>query len=446
MLVLISGSISGQDPSPVNEIIEENAVREEIQRYFGYEDLLYRYLTLPYDINANVNQQGKFVEIGFAFFSLIPVLLLYFMYDKKKWFYSIMIALVIYLAICLRFSFLLDMTYHHYNPMIDGRSVSTEMERWDGPILSPVYRILGTIGNPVKEILDNFTGQKDHITYPIICSIFFAFFLFLLRSQRLSGQLKIFAIILSTFAFLWWILSGGIIWYGLLMIPLFYILIFHGLHWAEGSKNVMAFRISRVLTLFIVTSWVFLSYTSRISNVAPNLTVDHPDYGKHIVDARIHPYTTGYLNEQESLNILAKNLPIAIRRMNEDSSLILKFGSSLAFDIKRNNERILEDNSLSYFYSLVVEHRTQAKVTQVMKQRGIKYLILDLQLRTLDRTPEKTLTRKYDILTMLFLKGNQQIRLVATDREVRRNGQRVMGVFSDKAPVVLGSYAVFEIL
>ena len=65
-----------QENSEEVETIESNTRREELQRYFGYEKVLYRYLTLPYDVSINTNQSGNYVDIGFIFIIFIPIILL----------------------------------------------------------------------------------------------------------------------------------------------------------------------------------------------------------------------------------------------------------------------------------------------------------------------------------------------------------------------------------
>jgi len=71
LLSIVGMEMVGQGLSAEQELAlqAEDARREEVQRYFGYEDLAYRYITIPYDITMQTNQQGRFVDIGYALFA-----------------------------------------------------------------------------------------------------------------------------------------------------------------------------------------------------------------------------------------------------------------------------------------------------------------------------------------------------------------------------------------
>ena len=87
--------------------IENDLKREEVQRYFGYENLLFRYFTLPYDISVNVNQQGRFVDIGFFLLALLPLGLMGIFYYNKKVFYPLAFFFLLYLAVSVSYSFII---------------------------------------------------------------------------------------------------------------------------------------------------------------------------------------------------------------------------------------------------------------------------------------------------------------------------------------------------
>ena len=69
--------------------------REEIQRYFGYEILPVRYLSLPYDVGINTNQSGDFVDIGFIFLWIIPILILTIFRKDKIFFFSALAGFIL---------------------------------------------------------------------------------------------------------------------------------------------------------------------------------------------------------------------------------------------------------------------------------------------------------------------------------------------------------------
>ena len=65
ILVLILSFVDGVVAQNNNALLSDTK-REEIQRYFGYEVLPIRYLSLPYDAGINTNQSGDFVDIGLS--------------------------------------------------------------------------------------------------------------------------------------------------------------------------------------------------------------------------------------------------------------------------------------------------------------------------------------------------------------------------------------------
>jgi len=65
-----------------DEIYISSDVREELHRYIGYEELLPRYVSLPYDIIMNTNIAGPFVDIGYFFLLFFPILLLFGLKNK----------------------------------------------------------------------------------------------------------------------------------------------------------------------------------------------------------------------------------------------------------------------------------------------------------------------------------------------------------------------------
>ncbi len=438
-----------QDSDASLTLIAEDAKREEIQRYFGYEDLLYRYLTLPYDISVQVNQQGRYVDIGYALFALIPLVILFFLYSKKKWFYGFMILIVVYLFICLRFSFLFDTNNVTYNPITNEIPATSEFVKWDGALLAPVYQLSSFISGPFTSLTTGLTGEKDHITYPILILSFLGILFFLLSSKRLSEISKVIGIIALSFFFFWWILSGGIIWYGLLLIPLGYAFIMKGLIWGQ-DKDIKTFSIFKKLIYLSVGIWVIIAYALRVSNVNVLMKSDHPDMAKLIMEPRLVPYSVGMISAKQAVEISAQNVGRALDQINSDSSLIFQVGTSLAFEIKNNHKRIFEDNNLSYFYELINRYKDKESFTSALKSYGFKYILIDLMLPTLDRTPEKSLREKYSVFLGQIIANNPRMALIATDRaiiETYDDGtkRQKMGVFGSEI-AAFGTYAVYQIL
>jgi len=447
LLSIVGMEMVGQGLSAEQELAlqAEDARREEVQRYFGYEDLAYRYITIPYDITMQTNQQGRFVDIGYALFALLPIALLIFTYKKKRLFYTILSCSTLYLFVCYRYSYIRDKMSVAYNPISDDLSQSVAGKKgWAQEILEVLYRIGEFVTEPIVLVIDQFTDIRDSATYPIIISLLLFALIMVLRKKvsLVNGFLWILG---SIYFFLWWILSGGIIWYGLLMIPLGYVLL------AKANRSVVPLRIQQlrsIIFIVVLGSYALLAYTLRVSNINV-YQKDYPDNGMLISDRRTFPYLIGQADRRTSLQQLSPNLPIALDRINSDSSIVYQIGSSLNYEINQNHKRVFEDNLLSYFLHLTERYPSRSGLTNYFKSVGIKYFIVDLRLPTLDHTPEKTLREKYKVLMFGYLRNNDAVELVATDQvisieQVDGSKREFPGVFGDKI-ITLGSYAVFEI-
>ena len=417
LVVLCMPNLSAENVQSNSD--ESTGLREEIQRYFGYEELLYRYVTLPYDLNSNTNQQGTFVDLGYLLLAILPLIILSFLSSKRWVFYLGITIFILYLFIGFRYSFIQDINNNRYNPAQGDLMLTYEVSRWDGWILQHIYQLAGWIINPIVDYINTFKGVHGKITYPFMFLIFAAG-LFGITKTKVKSDSKFIAMALFGFGFLWWLLSGGIIWYGYLMIPIGLMFIFKGMNMNKDlfSQSIIKWIIG--ISIFI---WMIMAVFLRISSI--NMvnyatTNDHSQLGKHIVEPRIFPHTIGNADYNSSLELLSKNLSIAIHHLNRDDGKIYKAGTSLDFDIKNNNFRIIEDNSLSYFKRLVDRHQTRTAVTEEFKRQEVKYILLDLMMPTLDRTPEKTLTEKY-VTIINFLRDNAGLNLITTDRLVRSN-------------------------
>ena len=98
---------------------------------------------------------------------------------------------------------------------------------------------------------------------------------------------------------------------------------------------------------------------------------------------------------------------------------------------------------------MVEEIRDKNEIIRVLKKEGFKYILVDLYTHTIDKTPEQSLTKKYQ----LFLNSiyqNSSLQLMATDRIVETEMEdgsfsRHSQVFG-KNIITYGSYAIYRIL
>lgn len=434
-----------------SELIND-ARREEIQRYFGYELLLYRYLSLPYDVSVNNNQQGNFVDIGYLYLLFIPVLLLVFLKPRRWLFLLVLLYLIFMWIISTSNAFLFS---------LNSGKIPTELESIasylrnnnfsDEPfshLLAIVYTISLTLYQPFAYVGLGLSGNSDTITYPLVFTLFIGMSMVLAQSlHSFSIKKKLFVVFFWTYSFYWLVFSGGIIWYGyiLLLMGILYIAMIIK---ALKERKDLWYKPLRYAFIFFGSLWVFLAIAMRTSDIQPMM--DKKYFAKAMFNPVFYDYTAGKLTKDQSLDILYADISKALKRINvEDSSLILRVGTSFSYFIDNNHKRIIEDNQLGLFHELNTKYPDKLELVDVFKASKIKYIVLDLNTASIDYTPDQSLTRKYKEI-LRFIVNNPYLKLLATDRVVgNRNNSGQMTytrrVFGEEISL-FGRYAIFEII
>ncbi|MFK7982113.1 MAG: hypothetical protein AB8G86_19185, partial [Saprospiraceae bacterium] len=84
------------------------------------------------------------------------------------------------------------------------------------------------------------------------------------------------------------------------------------------------------------------------------------------------------------------------------------------------------------------------KAVEAMKKNGYKYIILDMHVASIDRTPDASLRKKARDLG-IFLVNNSGLKPIGTDRVViNREGQRVYGL-SGQEIIRNGTFIAYEL-
>ena len=421
----------------VEELSEQDGRREEIQRYFGYEDLLFRFTTLPYDASQNTNQVGRFVDIGYLLLTLFPVIILGLTYRNRRLFYSLVVLFITYLGSCFVYSRIFS-NAGLLNAKNYDRAPADKVDALDN-FLGVLYKSADFILSPLVNLINSLVEANNSLVYIILFTAFVAPFIFIKR-YSLNRSLWI---IFSAYAFLWLILSGGILWYGFLLIPLGLILIFNNFK-LQTQHSVLV----RSVGIGFCVLWILMSGVSRISYL--DYRFDEGEHaGKSLVNASLFPYAVGLYDEQQTLDNTSPYVSKALDKINKDDSYIYMIGTSFAFNIENNVNRIFQDNLLSSYTKLVDIYEEKDLLIEALKASDFGYIIVDLNTPTLDRTPERSLSQKY-LLLLQMLYNNPNVSLMATDKIVEfvdsnGNAQKIANVFGDKV-ITQGSYAIYEIL
>lgn len=427
-----------------------NAKREEIQRYFGYETLLYRYLSIPYDTTMNANERGDFATVGFLYLLLLPLLFLV-RYRKKLW-VTITIPLLLLFIFIISTSNGFIYNYDKNQMMINKEGTlqyQSDLSK-DGPgtvILKGVYNVNNQLYKPFKSIGNAISGENDYVTYPIVLAIFFSFCALLYYNFRKTKRKLVLALaaIYFIFTFLWYLLSGGIVWYGFLSFFLGLICMILLLPKMDNTFN----RTVNYSTYSLIGLWIFIGVIARISNINPSLPASVQ--GKNMVNPIFLQLLVGQKTEQQVIDRVYNNLSGVIKKINRDEkALVYRVGTSFTYFINDNHQRVFMDNQLSFFRALEKKYPDKIERAKALKASNFKYLIIDLNTPTLDNTPEQSLVNKYNGL-LEFVYKNPKTNLLATNRQVY--ALNAEGGASDKLSYnvfgkvkVNGTYAVYEIL
>ncbi|MEZ4888872.1 MAG: hypothetical protein R3E32_29365 [Chitinophagales bacterium] len=435
------------------------AVREDLHKFMGYELLLARYLSIPYDVSINSNVSIFFTDVGFLLLLLLPMLFLFPQTNnrqrKTRYQTGLNLAMIGLYSLLLIVSISSAYLNKHqlYNPK-QGLIHLTTLPETDFLASSSktINQSAMYLYTPIHKVFTSISGQQDGITYPLLMLLFAALLVMvMIRLQKHPKRTKTFALFLMVYLFLWWILGSGAAWYGLLLFCVPYIFLVKALQSSTGQQpfslnlnNLSPSVFKSSMLLFCFAVWLLMAFTFRASNYNPV----NKERAKYIYIPPIMEYQTGKINQKKLMGYhfpLHYEIQEIINR--EDQSLVYRVGTNMNYFIKKNDKRVLNDTFLENFQKLVNRFKTKQKIIEVLKASGYQYIVIDLNMAVNDLTPEKTLTTKFtQLLNTLY--DNPAVELLATNRTIKRNsdGKVVNAVFADQGLIVnTGEIALFRI-
>jgi len=260
----------------------------------------------------------------------------------------------------------------------------------------------------MKYLMLPFTVTFNPITsgmYVDIGYLFLAFIplvlLLLIRTSEHAVSL-LYEILL--FGIIYWILWGigaqGVIWYGyggFIFLLLLIIEIIHFFQKASGNIVRYVIHVSMVL-------WLCCSLILRVANL--------PSYAIFIDPVGLS-YARGMIDEQGYLQQKIPTYLTILNTINSDIDVhlntppkIYRIGTFIKYFIHQNNRLVLDDNQLDIFMYISQDHDDQKTIAR-LKNAGFKYMIIDTNTASIDKTPGKTLTAKYQAL-MRFIQQHPQ--------------------------------------
>lgn len=415
LLILIVTTIACSSGSK-DDGIDNTAVREDFQSYMGYEEnLAALYLTVPYDVTVGNNQQSRLSDIGILFAALLPLLLLWSPALKRRWRILLGFGLIAYLGLVSWYAVLIKPA-GQVIPITESRlqDFLEEVSFKDGffqSLIAHLYNIGQKVGTPIHNVLEQISGPTDYVTYPLMIALFTGLTLLLhVRLRHSDPGIRLLVLVIALYGFLWWLFSGGITWYGLLMIPVFYLLVAKYLL-SQRNPLFMFDLTGKILFGGIVAGWGIPALILFLANLNYQT-----DTGKNLIDFPVALHAMGHLSQDEVVDAYFPGASRALKIINEDKeAVVLRAGTMLSFYIDRNHERVYSDDLLDFF-NLMYKHfdGDRDKITRALKASDIRYFIFSLKIGASDRTPEGTLREKFRNF-LRFLYQHPDIQLMVTD-------------------------------
>ena len=426
------------------EILEErlskvsSATKLDVHRFMGYENLLPKYLSLPYDVSMNTNVKGPLFDIGYLLLLFIPILLLF---SIRKNIFRIILMLLFTCFYCTSsitgYSTAKRITQSEVQETASQEFAFLKESDYVGILKLTLFQITNTIGQPLLNTINRISGKGDTVTYPFMLFLFLSLSFFFFREYQALNYKKWFLFFFTlVYVFYWWVLSAGIVYYGMLLFPIGFLLI--TISYQQLKKTN---RLVHIAFIGLTSCWIIGTITFRLANYNPG-----PNAYNMLHMAPI-AYGLGKANKATATNLAYPNFNIVLEKLNSDpTTRIYKAGTFFHYFINSNDIRVLEDNQLDKISRLQRKYVYQGNVEVInaFKRSGYKYILVDLNLSNVDNSPERSLLKRIQKLNELL--GSPYVRLIGTDRLMEDNNGKTTYTVYGKRIVLRGTFAAFEII
>lgn len=432
-----------------------SAKREEIKRYIGYLKGFPLFFTLPYNMTMNMLvPYSRYLDISFVILLLLPV----FFAGTFLWSRILTsIGVVVFLLLAV---------YSLYSP--DGLLLtSSELESMikqqmfsDGGLM---FSVLETLFLPIQTML-YYAGSKLVFLYQffekvpfvvsfIILSLLFYWLAIVSRRTLVSfpDALRMLLVFGGTFGFLWVILGNGILWYGFPVWVCFFILV--GYMATEGILS------DRFVNRYFQRKWLgtvlLLYFVFSISLFFISGTQSDRGYASYLYNAPFLNYASSPQSKRQTLRQFIPYMDDAITLLNKDKSAkVYRVGTFFNYHIAKNDRRVLEDNQLEIYERSMLQLRDKEDFFAMLKDQGFRYILFDLNAAMIDKTPDKSLTKRVNHF-MYAIAESTQVRPLFTDNFIADPAVPYTVVGDLKIPgkpgyggqnTRIGSFVLFEVL
>jgi len=419
---------------------------EDFWRYFWYEKWVNNYLKLPWNLTFQTNQKWEFTDITFLFLTLIPWLFLFLPYRKEAYKYPVIwvifltllyfipspisvfvTSLLSQIKLPMWYAFIIwifSIPIIYFSWALDRKNKITKIFLITLCFIT-VYMWLWAISSYgvvwywivmyfmlfVLIFLCISSTKDDSESYAYVSYTVLAFvIIYALQSSIPHGITNIKSSGYSEYKM--WYFNEEV---SLMSYHPEYFPIMFELNISDNAKQELFIEYRKQLLLTLSTTQDFEQILPQIQAyqsmdelhrlIVELSRVDFPEWN---INSEIQ-------NIRQNLYELVIYTPDEIK----SNSNIYRVGTFLKYFISDNDTRLFWDSLLTSFDNYI-DSQEQDIILNRFKKLNLEYILLDLNAATIDRDPEKNLTKRYERL-INFLKS-PDVELIETDSICLRVG------------------------
>ncbi|MEL6968902.1 MAG: hypothetical protein AAFO02_01935 [Bacteroidota bacterium] len=428
--------------------VGQEAQREELQRYQGFEAGFPRYLSLPYDVTMNTNLPNRsYLDVGFLWLLLLPLLLLA-VKPRQLWKNIVWLVVMTVVLLCS-----IRAVFFYSALQLGPKDYLGQHALWfqngPGPPWQNVLETLMAVSEGIAPLY-NRLAQFSTVESLMALLLLFLLSLWLAFGKRTTWPLSLKTLLAftSVYLFVWFYFGSAVPWYGFAALAILPILMVYYLEHPEGLFGKSYRRLA--------TGFIGLSFGLCL---VLNLFMHFYDASRRDNQEQFYqgPFIQFATQNQTYEDVLKTFNPVYVNALNylnqNTNERIYRVGTFLNYHIKENDRRVLADNQLAEFSRITSKLSDKNYFLSVLRDQGFRYILYDLNTATLDRTPEKSLTQKNQEFVRMLLDPTAT-RLLVTDRIVedlnnilQLPNEQVRGRYGLNGKVISpGSFILFEIL
>lgn len=426
--------------------------REEIKRYIGYEPGLLLYLSLPYDMTMNTNVRfSRFLDVGFLLLLLLP-----FLFLGRSLVRNFLVVLSTVLLWLLSVRTLL------HDKDVPSREVFDQMTRewvgrhegWFSELILPLFSSLQWAawqGSSLLAPIYRSMGQLPLIvSLGLMLGLAAAAYATLRSRLNPSRDMRGLLVFMFAFGLTWFIFGNGIVWYGFGFFACLALLY----AWIGANPDHLA---GAALAPFVRKWWTGMIGLSLLLGTAlPFVSaVQDQSLAEYIFQAPFLKYAGGKQTIDQIYFQFAPYMSETVKLVNSDpNKKVYRVGTFFQYHIKENDRRVLEDNQLGLYSNVTAAMEDKSDFIRLLKEKGFGYILYDLNTMSIDRTPDRSLTKKSQEFFMTLARS-PLVRAAYTDNFIKDPAVPFTEVGGVRIPgkpgiggenTLQGRFVVFEIL